>query len=50
VSFCTKRVISFKRKWHQNMSHSKSVLNLWFIQSSPQLQFYFQESIQLHLC
>jgi hypothetical protein len=50
VSFCIKRVISFKRKWRQNMSHSKSILNLWFIQSSSQLQFYFQESIQLHLC
>jgi hypothetical protein len=27
--------------WRQNASYSKSVLNLWFIQSSPQLQFWF---------
>jgi hypothetical protein len=41
VLFCPKSVISFKRKWHQNMLISKSVLNLCFIQSSLQLQFWF---------
>ena len=40
--FWTKRAISFKRKRRQNMSEYKSVLNLWFVQSSPQLQFWFK--------
>ena len=41
--FFTKHAISFKRKRRQkNMSEYKSVLNLWFVQSSPQLQFWFK--------
>jgi hypothetical protein len=31
VSFCTKHVVSFKRKWRQNMSHFNQVLNCNFI-------------------
>jgi hypothetical protein len=35
LSLCFfERVVSFKRKRHQNMLMSKSVLNLWFVQSS----------------
>ena len=41
--FCTKRAISFKRKRRQkNMLEFTLVLNLWFVQSSPQLQFWFK--------
>jgi hypothetical protein len=40
----------FKKNSAKNMQKSKSVLNLWFVQSSPQLQFWFQESIQLRPC
>jgi len=32
--FFPKHAVSFKRKRHQNMLMSKSVLNLWFVQSS----------------
>ena len=33
-----KRVISFKRNGAKNVLESKSILNLWFVQSSPQLE------------
>ena len=37
--FLTKHAVSFKRKGRQNVSESKLVFNLYFVQSSPQLQF-----------
>jgi hypothetical protein len=30
-----------KENGAKNMSKSKSILNLWFVQWSPQLQFWF---------
>jgi hypothetical protein len=33
-----KCVVSFKKKGAKNVLESKSVLNLWFVQSSPQLE------------
>jgi hypothetical protein len=39
MSLCTKHAISFKRKLHQNMSNSKSVLNFLFVLSSLQFEF-----------
>jgi hypothetical protein len=40
TSFCTKRAILFKRKWHQKVFVSKSILNFLFVQFSPQLRFW----------
>ena len=39
--FWIKHAISFKRKGRQNLSIPKLVLNFLFVQSRPQLQFWF---------